>query len=241
MTSCRPSPWGATCPRPPGAAVFRQMMGRDLVRPDPDRHGALRMTEAARPILRGEASDHPAARYGAGGRARRAVQTHGGGRGCAAAVGAEGQAPGAGRGGERARLCRLSRPHADRDGRTRARDAGPDGAASPGSARRSWKAMARAFLEVITGARPRRCIPRGCGWPGASRARSSTGWPRCSCSCARGEDGTGKPLSCHPVHPAQDRRAPALDPVRTGPGRRAGASRRSSASAQAFLAVLREG
>jgi ATP-dependent DNA helicase RecQ len=37
-------------------AVFRQMMGRDLVRPDPDRHGALRMTDAARPVLRGEAS-----------------------------------------------------------------------------------------------------------------------------------------------------------------------------------------
>ncbi len=36
-------------------AVFRQMMGHDLIRPDPDRHGALRMTEAARPILRGEA------------------------------------------------------------------------------------------------------------------------------------------------------------------------------------------
>jgi ATP-dependent DNA helicase RecQ len=36
-------------------AVFRQMMGHDLVRPDPDRHGALRITEAARPILRGEA------------------------------------------------------------------------------------------------------------------------------------------------------------------------------------------
>ena len=35
-------------------AVFRQMMGRDLVRPDPERHGAFRMTEAARPILRGE-------------------------------------------------------------------------------------------------------------------------------------------------------------------------------------------
>ncbi|SLN21387.1 ATP-dependent DNA helicase RecQ [Roseivivax jejudonensis] len=35
-------------------AVFRQMMGRDLVRPDPERHGALWMTEAARPILRGE-------------------------------------------------------------------------------------------------------------------------------------------------------------------------------------------
>ncbi|SDH83322.1 DNA helicase RecQ [Alloyangia pacifica] len=36
--------------------VFRQMMGRDLVRPDPERHGALVMTEAARPILRGEES-----------------------------------------------------------------------------------------------------------------------------------------------------------------------------------------
>ena len=34
--------------------VFRQMMGRDLIRPDPERHGALRMTEAARPVLRGE-------------------------------------------------------------------------------------------------------------------------------------------------------------------------------------------
>ncbi|MEM0948445.1 MAG: DNA helicase RecQ [Pseudomonadota bacterium] len=36
-------------------AIFRQMMGHDLVRPDPGRHGALRLTEAARPILRGEA------------------------------------------------------------------------------------------------------------------------------------------------------------------------------------------
>ena len=36
-------------------AVFRQMMGRDLIRPDPERHGALRMTDAALPILRNEA------------------------------------------------------------------------------------------------------------------------------------------------------------------------------------------
>lgn len=36
-------------------AVFRQMMGHDLVRPDPDRHGALRMTDAALPILRDQA------------------------------------------------------------------------------------------------------------------------------------------------------------------------------------------
>ena len=36
-------------------AIFRQMMGHDLMRPDAERHGALRMTEHARPILRGEA------------------------------------------------------------------------------------------------------------------------------------------------------------------------------------------
>jgi len=35
-------------------AVFRQMMGLDLVRPDPARHGALRVTEKAHPVLRGE-------------------------------------------------------------------------------------------------------------------------------------------------------------------------------------------
>lgn len=37
-------------------AIFRQMMGHDLIRPDRERHGALRMTEKARPILRGEAT-----------------------------------------------------------------------------------------------------------------------------------------------------------------------------------------
>ena len=37
-------------------AIFRQMLGHDLMRPDPERHGALRMTDAALPILRGEAA-----------------------------------------------------------------------------------------------------------------------------------------------------------------------------------------
>ncbi len=37
-------------------AIFRQMMGHDLMRPDPERHGALRMTDKARPILRDEAT-----------------------------------------------------------------------------------------------------------------------------------------------------------------------------------------
>jgi len=42
--------------RPQWQAIFRQMMGHDLIRPDPERHGVLRMTEAARPILRDEAT-----------------------------------------------------------------------------------------------------------------------------------------------------------------------------------------
>ncbi|MEP2532964.1 DNA helicase RecQ [Shimia sp.] len=37
-------------------AIFRQMMGHDLIRPDPERHGALRMTDTALPVLRGEDS-----------------------------------------------------------------------------------------------------------------------------------------------------------------------------------------
>ena len=41
--------------KPQWQAVFRQMMGHDLIRPDPARHGALRMTDAALPILRDEA------------------------------------------------------------------------------------------------------------------------------------------------------------------------------------------
>ncbi|MEL7301207.1 MAG: DNA helicase RecQ [Pseudomonadota bacterium] len=40
--------------KPQWQAIFRQMMGHDLVRPDPERYGALRMTDRARPILRAE-------------------------------------------------------------------------------------------------------------------------------------------------------------------------------------------
>ena len=38
--------------RPQWQAIFRQMMGHDLIRPDSERHGALRMTDRALPILR---------------------------------------------------------------------------------------------------------------------------------------------------------------------------------------------
>nr|WP_176715524.1 DNA helicase RecQ [Thioclava sp. SK-1] len=45
---------GRATPRPQWQAIFRQMMGHDLLRPDAERHGALFMTERARPVLRGE-------------------------------------------------------------------------------------------------------------------------------------------------------------------------------------------
>ena len=46
---------GTEYSRPEWQAVFRQMMGHDLIRPDPTRHGAFKMTDAALPILRDEA------------------------------------------------------------------------------------------------------------------------------------------------------------------------------------------
>ena len=45
---------GRDISRPAWAAIFRQMMGHDLIRPDAGRHGALMVTEKAHPVLRGE-------------------------------------------------------------------------------------------------------------------------------------------------------------------------------------------
>jgi len=45
---------GTEYSRPQWQAIFRQMMGHDLVRPNPEKFGALQMTHAARPILKGE-------------------------------------------------------------------------------------------------------------------------------------------------------------------------------------------
>ncbi|TMV94588.1 DNA helicase RecQ [Thioclava sp. BHET1] len=47
---------GRDMSRPQWQALFRQMMGHDLMRPDAARHGALVMTKRAHPILRGEES-----------------------------------------------------------------------------------------------------------------------------------------------------------------------------------------
>ncbi|MTH65835.1 DNA helicase RecQ [Paracoccus shanxieyensis] len=45
---------GRDIPKGQWQAIIRQMLGRDLVRPDPERHGGLAITAAAHAVLRGE-------------------------------------------------------------------------------------------------------------------------------------------------------------------------------------------
>ncbi|ARJ69584.1 DNA helicase RecQ [Paracoccus contaminans] len=45
---------GKAVPKGEWQAILRQMLGRDLIRPDPERHGGLRITATAHPVLRGE-------------------------------------------------------------------------------------------------------------------------------------------------------------------------------------------
>lgn len=45
---------GRDIPRPEWQAIIRQMLGRDLIRPDPERHGGLAITATAHAVLRGE-------------------------------------------------------------------------------------------------------------------------------------------------------------------------------------------
>lgn len=66
---------GRDLKRPEWQAVFRQMMGHDLIRPNPDRHGALTMTDDALPILRGQDSIRLRRDTITAAKARRAVKT----------------------------------------------------------------------------------------------------------------------------------------------------------------------
>ncbi len=45
---------GRDLSKPQWQVVIRQMLGRDLIRPDPERHGGLAITLSAHPVLRGE-------------------------------------------------------------------------------------------------------------------------------------------------------------------------------------------
>jgi ATP-dependent DNA helicase RecQ len=229
---------GQDLTKPAWGAVFRQMMGRDLVRPDPDRHGALRMTEAARPVLRGEALVTLR---------RDTVQAAG-----------EPQAIRTEVADEDAGLLALLR--ARRRALAEAQNVPayvvfPDRtliemaerkpatldqmAAITGVGAKKLESYGPAFLEVITGAaevlHPARMKlagrPEGALFDRLSQAQLGL---------SRGEDGTGKPLSCthSTLRQIVERRPSTLAELQAIPGMGA---QKTDRFGPAFLAILREG
>ena len=152
-------------------SIFRQLMGLDLIRPDPTRHGALRLSEAARPVLRGEAA--LTLRADTSGRAaeRPAPACPGGGGGRGAARGAKGATAGAGGRRRRAGLRHIPRPDADRDG-----DAAPGQPRRAQPHHRRWDDEARTLRGGVS-----RGDHRGGPRPASSR-------PAQACGCAGGGD-----------------------------------------------------
>ena len=200
-TACPPSASAPARSKAEWQTIFRQLMGLDLVRPDPERHGAFRLTEAARAAAarRGDADAPrrhrprtPPARPTAAQPARPGRR---GGRG--PPLRAQGPPPGAGRRRRRARLRHLPRPHADRDGHPPPADPRRARAASPASAPPSSSASAPTFLEVLTGDRARRRVH-----PARRRLAGQPAGPLfdrlhdAQVALARGADGRAKPLNC---------------------------------------------
>ncbi|QYK42480.1 MAG: DNA helicase RecQ [Paracoccaceae bacterium] len=186
---------GRDLSKPAWGAVFRQMMGLDLLRPDPDRHGALRMTETARPVLRGEAqvtlrsdtveeaSDRPAPRAQVADedapllsalKARRRALAE------AAGVPAYVVFP------DRTLIEMAER-------RPRTLD---DMAGITGVGAKKLESYGSAFLEVITGTGTTRPHPARLRLAGRPAGDVFDRLAEVQLRLARGEDGTGKYLSC---------------------------------------------
>ncbi|MCV2867409.1 DNA helicase RecQ [Defluviimonas sp. WL0002] len=219
-------------------AIFRQMLGHDLFRPDPERQGALRMTEAARPILRGEAeitlrrdtirapsgpvvrtlvSDEDAPLLSALKAKRRALAE-------AARVPAYVIFP------DRTLIEMAERRPATLDEMARISGVGAKKLESYGGA----------FLQVITGALDSAPHPARLRMAKRSEGEVFDRLAAVQQDLARGPDGTGKFLSCTPVTLARI--------VESRPRTRAEIERIGGVGAQkadrfadAFLAVLREG
>ena len=176
-------------------AIFRQMMGHDLIRPDAERHGALAMTEAARPILRGEQSIT----------LRRDSLARERGRPQAKALVAEEDAP------LLSALKAKRRALAEAQGvppyvvfpdrtliemaerRPRSLDAM---AAVSGVGATKLERYGAAFLEVIAGAPPPGVHPARRKLAGSDAAALHDRLHALQLRLARGADGTGKHLSC---------------------------------------------
>ena len=230
---------GRDLSKPAWGAVFRQMMGRDLVRPDADRHGALRMTDAARPILRGEASitlrrdtvqsagpkpivrslvsDEDAPLLSALKAKRRALAE-------AAGVPAYIVFP------DRTLIEMAERRPASLD----------EMAQITGVGAKKLESFGAAFLGVITGAGPVALHPQRMRLAGRAAGGLFDRLAETQLRLARGEDGTGKPMSCtqaelRRIAEAQPSTLSELDRVASlGP-------QKLDRFGPAFLAVLRDG
>lgn len=230
---------GRDLSKPAWGAVFRQMMGRDLVRPDADRHGALRMTDAARPILRGEASIT----------LRRDTVQSAGAKPAVRSLVSDEDAPllSALKARRRALAEAAGVPayivFADRtliemaERRPRNLD---DMARITGVGAKKLESFGAAFLEVITGAAPAALHPQRMRLAGRSAGGVFDRLAETQLRLARGEDGTGKLLSCTPaelrrIAEAQPLTLSDLDRVASlGP-------QKLDRFGPAFLAVLRDG
>ena len=230
---------GRDLSKPAWGAVFRQMMGRDLVRPDADRHGALRMTDAARPILRGEASIT----------LRRDTVQSAGAKPAVRSLVSDEDAPllSALKAKRRALAEAAGVPayivFADRtliemaERRPRSLD---DMARITGVGAKKLESFGAAFLEVITGAAPAALHPQRMRLAGRSAGGVFDRLAETQLRLARGEDGTGKLLSCTPaelrrIAEAQPLTLSELDRVASlGP-------QKLDRFGPAFLAVLRDG
>ncbi|MCA3507248.1 MAG: DNA helicase RecQ [Rhodobacter sp.] len=230
---------GRDLSKPAWGAVFRQMMGRDLVRPDADRHGALRMTEAARPILRGEASIT----------LRRDTVQSAGAKPAVRSLVSDEDAPllSALKAKRRALAEAAGVPayivFADRtliemaERRPRSLD---DMARITGVGAKKLESFGAAFLEVITGAAPAALHPQRMRLAGRPAGGVFDRLAETQLRLARGEDGTGKLLSCtqaelRRIAEAQPLTLSDLDRVASlGP-------QKLDRFGPAFLAVLRDG
>ncbi len=230
---------GRDLSKPAWGAVFRQMMGRDLVRPDADRHGALRMTDAARPILRGEASIT----------LRRDTVQSAGAKPAVRSLVSDEDAPllSALKAKRRALAEAAGVPayivFADRtliemaERRPRSLD---DMAQITGVGAKKLESFGAAFLEVITGAAPAALHPQRMRLAGRPAGGVFDRLAETQLRLARGEDGTGKLLSCtqaelRRIAEAQPLTLSDLDRVASlGP-------QKLDRFGPAFLAVLRDG
>ncbi len=217
-------------------AVFRQMMGRDLMRPDPDRHGALRMTNAARPVLKGEATIT----------LRRDTISKAPNRSRARALIRDDAAPlFAGLKARRRALAEAARVPAyvifpDRTliemAETRPSDL--DGMARiNGVGAKKLESYGAMFLEVINGDAPAPDHPARRKLAGRETGAVYDRLMAAQADLARGGDGTGKPMSCSARLLA---RVAEARPTSLGDIERLLGSRHTERFGEAFLEVIAE-